>query len=230
MLRSLCLLAVATAACSSDPTPSITPRPEPGPAASAEAAASVSSAPAQPIDRDSPSATPSAPPPVATLSELPSLASSSPPAPIGGDKRTQGPRAPAFSEPRVNGGQTIQLASFKDKVVVLFFFATWAAPAKRGFAQLAEVQKRVGADKMAFIGVSVDDASEARQLSEWVRKEVPSAIVVHDRNQSIAKAYEPAKLPSFYVLDRGGVIRMVLDGVPAEDDGTLEKQVVALVQ
>lgn len=145
-------------------------------------------------------------------------------------KGALGQRAPGFSLPRVNGNETVRLAGFKDKVVVLFFFATWAAPAKKGFADLAEVQKRIGEKKMSVIGVSVDDAADASQLSDWVRADAPKAVVVHDRDQAIAQAYQPAKLPILYVIDRSGVIRLIVEGYSAGDAATIEKKVADLTK
>lgn len=128
----------------------------------------------------------------------------------------------------MNGNETVRLAGFKDKVVVLFFFATWAAPAKRGFADLAEVQKKMSEKKMAVVGVSVDDAEDASQLSDWVRAEAPKAVVVHDRDLAVSKAYQPAKLPILYVIDRSGVIRLIVEGYSPEEAATIEKKVAEL--
>lgn len=59
----------------------------------------------------------------------------------------------------IAGGKPIDLAQFKDKVVLIQYWATWCEPAKIDLAQLKEVQAKYGKD-LAILGVSLDSKPE----------------------------------------------------------------------
>ncbi|MBI2827047.1 MAG: redoxin domain-containing protein [Planctomycetia bacterium] len=54
----------------------------------------------------------------------------------------------------------IDLAQFKDKVVLIQYWATWCEPAKIDLAQIKEMQAKYGKDGLAILGVSLDAKPE----------------------------------------------------------------------
>ena len=60
----------------------------------------------------------------------------------------------------------VKLASFKGKVLVIDFWATWCGPCKLEIPGFVDLQNRYGAQGLQFIGVSVDDKLE--QLKPYV--------------------------------------------------------------
>ena len=54
----------------------------------------------------------------------------------------------------------INLAQFKDKLVLIQYWATWCEPAVVDLAQLKEVQNQYGKDGLQIIGVSLDNKPE----------------------------------------------------------------------
>ncbi|MES1213528.1 MAG: redoxin domain-containing protein, partial [Singulisphaera sp.] len=54
----------------------------------------------------------------------------------------------------------VNLAQFKDKVVLIQYWATWCEPALVDLAQLKEVQAQYGKDGLQVIGVSLDNKPE----------------------------------------------------------------------
>src|SRR6187549_1554121 len=56
-------------------------------------------------------------------------------------------------------GIDVKLASFKGKVIVLNFWATWCGPCRVEIPYLIELQRQYGED-LVVLGVSVDDPAE----------------------------------------------------------------------
>jgi thiol-disulfide isomerase/thioredoxin len=62
----------------------------------------------------------------------------------------------------------LNLAQFKDKVVLIQYWATWCEPAVVDLAQLKEVQAQYGKDGLIVIGVSLDNKPE--ELAEYLKE------------------------------------------------------------
>jgi len=77
-------------------------------------------------------------------------------------RRKHGPEhrpAPDFNLPQLNG-QTLQLSSYRGKVVLLDFWATWCVPCRAEIPHFVELQQKYGDRGLQIIGVSMDDSSE----------------------------------------------------------------------
>jgi thiol-disulfide isomerase/thioredoxin len=62
----------------------------------------------------------------------------------------------------------VNLAQFKDKVVLIQYWATWCEPAVVDLAQLKEVQAQYGKDGLQIIGVSLDNKPE--DLADYLKE------------------------------------------------------------
>src|ERR1035438_8339651 len=67
--------------------------------------------------------------------------------------------APDFSLPDLTG-QKLDLSSYRGKVVLLDFWATWCDPCREEIPHFVELQNRYGGQGLQIIGVSMDDAPE----------------------------------------------------------------------
>jgi cytochrome c biogenesis protein CcmG/thiol:disulfide interchange protein DsbE len=67
--------------------------------------------------------------------------------------------APDFSLPQLDG-QALQLSSYRGKVVLLDFWATWCDPCREETPHLVELQQKYGDRGLQIIGVSLDDGPE----------------------------------------------------------------------
>ena len=67
--------------------------------------------------------------------------------------------APDFSLAQLDG-QQLQLSSYRGKVVLLDFWATWCVPCREETPHLVELQQKYGDRGLQIIGVSMDDSAD----------------------------------------------------------------------
>jgi thiol-disulfide isomerase/thioredoxin len=67
--------------------------------------------------------------------------------------------APDFTLPRLDG-QDLRLSSYRGKVVLLDFWATWCDPCREETPHFVELQQAYGDRGLQIIGVSMDDSPD----------------------------------------------------------------------
>jgi cytochrome c biogenesis protein CcmG/thiol:disulfide interchange protein DsbE len=113
-----------------------------------------------------------------------------------------GQRAPAFSLQRLNGTDSISLASLRGKTVVLNFFASWCTPCKREAPALEKVWRDYRSQGVVVLGIDTNDASnDARHFISVHGVTYPT---VGGAGMELAARYGTANLPTTYVLNREG--------------------------
>ena len=119
----------------------------------------------------------------------------------GDHPRQLGKPAPDFT--LNDGDRTLQLSSFRGKVVVLNFWATWCAPCVQEIPSLNQLQQQL--PQVVVVGVSVDkDADAYRRF--LVRHQVGFA-TIRDDQRRINTLYGTSLFPETYIIDRSGQIR-----------------------
>ncbi len=91
---------------------------------------------------------------------------------------------------------------YRDKVVVVDFWASWCAPCRRSLPWLDAMQRRYAGEGLVVIGVNED---KTREDAEAFLAEVPVGFrIVLDLDGEIARQYELMAMPSTYVYGRDG--------------------------
>lgn len=67
------------------------------------------------------------------------------------------PMAPAFSLTDLDG-QKIDSSSYKGKVLLVDFWATWCSPCREEIPRFVELQKQYGDQGFQVVGISMDDS------------------------------------------------------------------------
>jgi peroxiredoxin len=109
-------------------------------------------------------------------------------------------------------GETIELADFEGQVVVVNVWATWCPPCVVETPGFVDLQAEFAGD-VQFLGVSVDDDLGAVQaFVERYGVEYPILVGPNRAGASPSAAL----LPTTYVVDRAGRVRMVHEGLLLE--------------
>ena len=123
-------------------------------------------------------------------------------------------------------GKEVSLASFKGKVVLLNFWATWCGPCKAeipGFVELQEKYK----DKLTVIGYSVDDpADKAKAFAAEYKINYP--ILLGEGREDVQDAYGPIwGIPASFIISKDGAVCRKHMGIAPK--AVFEKELVALM-
>jgi peroxiredoxin len=107
-----------------------------------------------------------------------------------------------------DGTNTIHLADYRGKVVLLNFWATWCAPCIQEMPGLQQLH----ADRpdLAIVAVSIDE--DADEYKRFLSERHVDLITVRDPTESAAKLYHTEGWPETYIIDRKGVIRRKIVG------------------
>ena len=102
-----------------------------------------------------------------------------------------------------DGVQTVDLAKFRGKVVVLNLWATYCAPCVEELPSLLALQERLPGLEVVAVSTDQDDAIYRKFL---VRHHV-DVTTVRDADQKVNQMYGTALIPETYIIDRQGIIR-----------------------
>lgn len=132
-----------------------------------------------------------------------------------------------FSLPDLTG-KTINLQTFKGKVVLLDFWQPWCEPCREEFPALDALYKKYRNDGLEVIGINLDD-SETR-LHEFLQKVPISFTILIDKKDRTRKSYHLEILPSAFIVGKDGVIRYVHIGYHKEFLQMYENEIVELLK
>lgn len=120
------------------------------------------------------------------------------------------PVAPAFSLAGLNE-QKVELSSFKGKVVLVDFWATWCTPCREEIPQFVEWQKKYGDQGLQVIGISMDDGPKpVREFYQEFKLNYPVAM----GDEKVAESYGGVLgLPINFLVDRDGRIQAKYTGM-----------------
>jgi cytochrome c biogenesis protein CcmG/thiol:disulfide interchange protein DsbE len=114
------------------------------------------------------------------------------------------PDPPDVELPALAGESKVKLSSYKGKVVVLNYWASWCPPCKDEAPVLARWQPRLEARNGTIVGVDVLDVrSDAQQFIDEHKLDYPQ---LRDGDGATLKSFEIVGYPETVVLDRRGRI------------------------
>lgn len=124
-------------------------------------------------------------------------------------------------------GKLVQLSGLKGKVVLVDFWASWCAPCRDSMPFLEKLHKTYGDRGLVVVGVNIDNDLAAAQ--KFLKDMSVSFTIVNDSDKRVAKSYAPPTMPSSYLIDRQGKVRLVHAGFKASDAGRIDAEVKSLL-
>jgi cytochrome c biogenesis protein CcmG/thiol:disulfide interchange protein DsbE len=125
------------------------------------------------------------------------------------DSPLVGKPAPAFALAEVGRAETIDVARFRGKPLVINFWATWCGPCWEEHPVLNEAA--VANDgRVQFLGVVFQDSEE--RITQFLRQRGHAYPTVVDQGGKTSIAYGVGGIPETFFLDANGVIVAKHDG------------------
>jgi len=123
-------------------------------------------------------------------------------------------------------GVDVKLDSFKGKVILINFWATWCGPCKAEIPSLVELQEKY-ADDLVVLGFSVDDTPEKmKPYSEEYKVNYP--LLVGNGREDVQNAFGPLLgIPVSVIIDREGIIAKKHTGIATKEQ--FEREIKALL-
>jgi len=150
---------------------------------------------------------------------------------FGAEKLGVGSKAPELDLDKIatpDGKEAkgkMKFADIKSKVIVVEFWATWCGPCRASIPHLSGLQEKYG-DKVAIIGVSIDQGRDEVVKFHKANKDKMKYIVAFDARGSMNKNYLKAEgargIPHAYIIVGG---KIFWSGHPGSMDESLEKAV-----
>jgi thiol-disulfide isomerase/thioredoxin len=111
-------------------------------------------------------------------------------------------------------GKTIDIDSYRGKVLLINFWATWCGPCKRELPDLVAISRETQGQNIAVIGVSTDRGSSALQdVSTFVTEHgIPYQIVISSEDLESAFGNIRAIPTSFIVNPSGKIVQTIVGG------------------
>ena len=110
--------------------------------------------------------------------------------------------APEFSLKNLSG-QTVRLADYRGKIVVLDFWATWCPPCRKEIPDFVQLQKDYGEKGVQILGISVDRGG-TKLLTPFAEKyKINYPILLSDGK--VDQAYGGITgIPTTFIIDQIG--------------------------
>ena len=139
-----------------------------------------------------------------------------------------GDRASELVAAKDGKGKKVRLASYRGKIVVVTFGASWCKPCKKELPAWERLARQYKDMDVVFLAVNIDkDAAKGKAFMKKAKlKTMRSA---YEPSGATIESYDPPSMPTTYVIDKRGLVRYRHAGYRSDDEKTLSKQLDKLL-
>jgi peroxiredoxin len=141
---------------------------------------------------------------------------------------TEGQRGPAFTLTTLDG-RRVSLEDFRDRLVVLNFWATWCTPCTIEMPTLESLWRTYRDRALVVIGVSMDRGAPRGLIDPYVANLGLSFPIVLDHDGQVASAWRVSALPVTFIVRPGGEVAGLAVGMREWDSAPMRALLEAML-
>lgn len=142
---------------------------------------------------------------------------------------SEGETAPLFTLPDIDADKpAISLESLRGKTVYVDFWASWCAPCLRSMPLINELYGKYRDQDFEVIAINVDDPIEDGQ--DFLLDNPLDYLIAADTDNTVLNEFGVTGMPTSFLIDKDGIIRMVHMGFRGNDIETIEAAVLELLE
>ena len=122
-----------------------------------------------------------------------------------------GQRGPAFRLPMLAGGEAT-LDTWKDKLVILNFWATWCTPCTIEMPSLEKLWRAYGGRGLVVVGVSVDRGAPRELIDPYLKNLSLTFPILLDPQMDVANSWKVPGVPATFIIRPGGDVAGMVVG------------------
>lgn len=104
-------------------------------------------------------------------------------------------------------GEPVTLADFKDKVVLVDFWATWCVPCVKSMPDLQKLQEKYAEKGLSVVGISLDEKG-AEKVKPFLSKKKFTYTMLLDKDTAHPtwKAFGVHGIPALFLINKEGIL------------------------
>ncbi len=107
-------------------------------------------------------------------------------------------------------GENFNLAAHKNKIVVLYFYASWCSTCVTSMSKFDDLAKTFDSKKLLVLGVNLDKSiEECRQFISKKKVHHPQLFAGPWQNSQIRKDFHVSNVPTSFIIDAEGKIEQI---------------------
>jgi thiol-disulfide isomerase/thioredoxin len=127
----------------------------------------------------------------------------------------------------LTAGQLVSFDAYRGQVLYVDFWASWCGPCQLSFPFMNELQRAYGARGLHVLAINMDE--KPADAARFLDQHPASFDIANGPNGRCAKDFGVATMPTSYLVDRKGTIRVVHKGFRAGDIDELRGKLEELI-
>ncbi len=143
-----------------------------------------------------------------------------------------GEEAPVFELPGLRAGtdsEVVKLSDYRGKVVYVDFWASWCAPCVISTPRLNGLRNKLVQQGKPFEIVAINVDMDPEDGIDFLLDEPVQYVTVKDPQGQTPASYEVKGMPTAFLLDGNGKIRLIHEGFKQSDISRIEAEVTQLL-
>lgn len=141
----------------------------------------------------------------------------------------KGDQAPDFTLPSMSeGAPAISLQELRGKTVYVDFWASWCAPCLRSMPLINALYGKYKDQGFEVVAINVDDPIEDGQ--DFLLDTPLDYLIAADTDNTVLEQYGVIGMPTSFLIDPDGQVRLVHMGFKEKDIEIIEREVTQLLK